>query len=40
MPDRPHILLIMSDQHNPHVMGCAGDDVVETPHLDALATAG
>ena len=40
MADRPHFLLIMSDQHNPHVMGCAGDGVVRTPHLDALAAGG
>jgi choline-sulfatase len=30
----------MSDQHNPHVMGCAGDAVVRTPHLDSLAASG
>ena len=41
MPDaRPNILLLMSDQHNPHVIGCAGDDVVQTPALDALASNG
>ena len=22
---RPNLLVIMSDQHNPHIMGCAGD---------------
>ena len=37
---KPNILLVMSDQHNPHVMGCAGDPVVKTPHLDALAGRG
>lgn len=37
---QPNILLIMSDQHNPHVMGCAGDPVVRTPNLDRLAAAG
>jgi choline-sulfatase len=40
MPDRPNFLLIMSDQHNSHVMGCAGDEVVRTPHLDGLAQRG
>jgi len=30
----------MSDQHNPHVIGCAGDSVVHTPNLDALASRG
>ena len=37
---RPNLLYIHSDQHNPHVMGCAGDPVVETPHLDRLAADG
>ncbi len=40
MPNRPNILLIMSDQHQAGVMGCAGDAVAETPALDRLATAG
>ena len=40
MSDRPNILLIMSDQHNPYVMGCAGDEVVRTPNLDGLASRG
>ena len=34
MQQRPNLLYIHSDQHNPYVMGCAGDPVVETPHLD------
>ena len=38
--ERPNILLILSDQHSPHVLGCAGDDVVQTPHLDGLAARG
>src|SRR5690242_2396471 len=37
---RPNILLIMADQHSPHVLGCRGDPVVRTPHLDALAPRG
>ena len=40
MQPRPNLLYIHSDQHNPHVMGCAGDPVVETPHLDRLAAEG
>jgi len=40
MPTRPHLLVIMSDQHNRHVMGCAGDRVVATPRLDGLAAEG
>ena len=38
--DRPNILIIMSDQHNPHVMAHAGDAFVETPCLDRLAESG
>jgi choline-sulfatase len=30
----------MSDQHNPRVMGCAGDPYVRTPNIDALASRG
>ena len=37
--DRPSFLVIVSDQHNPHVAGYAGDSVVRTPHLDRLAAA-
>ncbi|MFQ6096981.1 MAG: sulfatase-like hydrolase/transferase, partial [Armatimonadota bacterium] len=40
MSSRPNLLVIMSDQHNPHVLGCCGDEVVRTPHLDALAHGG
>jgi choline-sulfatase len=39
-PARPNILHILSDQHSPYVLGCAGDPVVATPHLDALAARG
>ena len=37
---QPNILLIMTDQHRHDAMGCAGDPVVQTPHLDALAAQG
>jgi len=37
---RPNIVLIVADQHNPHVLGCAGDPVVQTPNLDRLAAQG
>ena len=39
-PDRPNFLVIMSDQHNPHVLGASGNDVVRTPNLDRLASEG
>jgi choline-sulfatase len=37
---RPNFVVIMSDQHSPHVLGCAGDGVVRTPNLDRLAARG
>lgn len=37
MPTQPNILFILSDQHDPAITGYAGDPVVHTPHLDALA---
>lgn len=40
MADQPNILLIVSDQHAPALMGCAGDPIVRTPNLDALAARG
>lgn len=40
MIDAPNVLVIMSDQHNSRVMGCAGDPIVHTPNLDALAERG
>ena len=36
-PKRPNLLLIMTDQHAPKVAGYAGDSIVRTEHLDALA---
>jgi choline-sulfatase len=35
-----NVIVIMSDEHNPKVMGCAGHPIVQTPHLDALAERG
>ena len=40
MNSQPNILVIMSDQHSRHVLGCYGNDVVRTPNLDRLATEG
>ena len=37
---RPNFVIIMSDQHNARIMGCAGDPVVRTPNLDRLARSG
>ncbi len=38
--ERPNILVLMSDQHSSHALGCYGDPIVRTPHLDALAASG
>ncbi len=37
---KPNLLFLYADQHRADVMGCAGNDVVVTPHLDRLATEG
>jgi choline-sulfatase len=36
----PNILVIMTDQHSKHFLGCYGNDLVRTPHLDRLASEG
>ena len=38
--NRPNLLYIHSDQHNPFVTGCYGDPLVKTPNLDRLAASG
>lgn len=38
--ERPNIIYILSDQHNPEVMGANGDPYVRTPNMDALAAKG
>jgi choline-sulfatase len=35
-----NLLLIMSDEHNPKVLGAAGHPVIHTPNLDGLARRG
>jgi choline-sulfatase len=40
MSTQPNILLIMSDQHNPQVVGYRGHPYVQTPHIDQLARDG
>ena len=35
-----NLLVIMSDEHSPKVLGCAGHPVIHTPNLDALAARG
>ena len=40
MPDRPHILLITTDEHTLESIGCYGADAVQTPNIDRLAGEG
>ena len=35
-----NLLIIMSDEHNPKIMGCNGHPIVKTPNIDALAARG
>lgn len=39
-PDQPNLLFLYSDQHSASVLGCYGDPLVQTPHLDGLAGKG
>lgn len=39
-PERPNIILIVTDQQRGDAMGCAGNPSVITPHLDSLASDG
>lgn len=40
MPDRPHILLISTDQQRGDCLGCDGHPALETPYLDEIAANG
>jgi len=40
MTTRPNILLLLTDQHSPHVAGFAGNEIVQTAALDELAQRG
>ena len=40
MPDRPNILVLMTDQQRADAMGCAGNTTIRTPNLDSLANSG
>lgn len=37
---RKNVVVIMSDEHDPRIMGCSGHPFIKTPHLDALAKRG
>lgn len=40
MAEPMNVLLIMSDEHRPDALGCAGDSTVGTPTLDGMAEEG
>lgn len=35
-----NLVIIMSDEHNPKIMGASGHAIVKTPNIDALAAGG
>jgi arylsulfatase A-like enzyme len=37
---RPNIILFYADQHRADALGCAGNEVIATPHIDRLAREG
>jgi arylsulfatase A-like enzyme len=37
---RPNFLVIVTDQHRADHLGCAGNAIVRTPHIDGLAATG
>ncbi len=39
-PERPNIIVILSDDHGFHDLGCQGARDLKTPHLDAIAESG
>ncbi|MGH7779384.1 MAG: sulfatase family protein [Candidatus Binataceae bacterium] len=40
MNAKPNIVVVMADQHRADMLGCAGDPVIKTPHIDRLAREG
>lgn len=38
--DRPNFLLLVTDQHRADHLGCYGNSIIETPHIDGLARRG
>ncbi len=39
-PDRPSVVLIMTDNHGAWTLGCYGNRDIRTPHIDRLAREG
>jgi arylsulfatase A-like enzyme len=38
--NRPNIIFILTDDQRFDMMGCAGNNIIQTPNMDALAAAG
>ena len=38
--EKPNVVILISDQHRPDLMTCAGDDLVPTPEIDRIAERG
>lgn len=38
--EKYNVLILMSDQHSRHYLGCYGNELVRTPNLDRIAAAG
>src|SRR5437879_4358671 len=39
-PARPNFLFLLADDQRWDALGCAGNRIVQTPHVDALARGG
>ncbi len=37
---RPNIIMLVTDDHRADAMGCAGNTIIQTPNMDALAGGG
>jgi len=40
MPDKPNVIVVMCDQLRAFEVGCYGNGVIRTPHIDRLAAEG